>query len=287
MRICVITDDKNSYSSRKFLKEAKLNGIKLFFAKWNDVVFYSDKNSILLKGNFPLKSFDAVILRSSITSLTPTGLIVEYCNQNNIRLLNNDFYLRYHSADKLNQQIIFQTKKIPCLQSVFWENISFSLLKKELGVPFIAKMTKGSLGKQVFKINSQKEFKQFVSKSKKEKKSYIFQKFYKISGDYRVFVIGKEIFGPMKRIAPKGEWRTNMQGATHERASEEKQVVNFARIFSRKIKLDFVGLDILIDSSGKLRIIELNTMACFKVFDEVYPEINIARKTIELLKNKA
>ena len=49
MRICVITDDKNSYSSKEFLKESKLHGIKLFFAKWSDVVFNSDKNNIFLK----------------------------------------------------------------------------------------------------------------------------------------------------------------------------------------------------------------------------------------------
>ena len=125
---------------------------------------------------------------------------------------------------------------------------------------------------------------QFINKRKKDRQNYIFQKFYKISGDYRVFIVGKKVFGPLKRIAPQGEWLTNMRGSRHERAQQKEQIFKFAKMFSQKINLEFAGLDILIDSSGKSRIIEFNTMACFKVFDEVYPEINIAKKTIELLK---
>lgn len=88
----------------------------------------------------------------------------------------------------------------------------------------------------------------------------------------------------MKRIAPKGEWKTNARGTKHKRAEQEKRVLKFAKKITEKTNLEFAGLDILIDSTGKPRLIEINTMACFKIFDKLYPEINIAKKTIALLR---
>lgn len=288
MRICIISDNKNSYSSKKFLKEARASGIKVFFTSWKNILFDSARKTIVLGSKFRLKIFDAVILRSSETSLTPSNLVVEHCEYNNIRLLNKYFYLRYQSVNKLHQQLIFQTKKIPCLKTIYSENISFSFLKKELGSPFVAKIASGSLGKQVFKINSKKKFLRFIQERAGDRQLYLFQKFYKINADYRVFIVGENVFGPMKRIAPKGEWRTNVYGSISKRVEEKKQLLKFAKTIAKKTHLEFAGLDILIDSSGKPRIIEINTMACFKVFDKVYPEINIAKKIIESLieKNK-
>lgn len=284
MQICIITDNPTSHASKSFLKEASFSSIKTIFVPWKDMLFDFEKNDVLVNRRIHLKEFSAVILRSSETSLTPASLIVDYCDNNSIRLLNKDFYLRYQSVNKLRQQLIFQIKKIPCLKTVYSETISFPFLKKKLGLPFIAKLASGSLGKQVFKINSDKEFLQFMLRIKKDRQPYLFQKFYKVAADYRVFIVGNKVFGPLKRIAPKGEWRTNIRGAKHERAEEKKQVLKLAKTFQEKTGIEFAGLDILIDSVKKPRIIEINTMACFKVFDEIYPKINIAKKTIDLLR---
>lgn len=283
MKLCIITDAKTSYSSKKFRQEVARIKDKVLFASWKNIIFDSEKG-IFLNGKIPLKKFDAVILRSSTTSLTPLSLILDYCKYNKIRLLNKDFYIYYQSINKLRQQILFQEKKIPCLRTIYGESLSFSIIKKNIGLPFIAKLANGSLGKQVFIIKTSKDFFRFISNRKKDRQLYLFQKFYKKDGDYRVFIIGKEVFGPVKRIAPAGEWRTNVHGSKHEQALEKKQLLDFAKIFIKKTSLEFAGLDILIDSAGKPRVIEINTMAGFKIFDEIYPEINIAKKTLALLK---
>lgn len=282
MNICVITDNKDSYSSKRFLEEARNNKINLAFFSWQDI--FLDDREIFLCKKIPLKKFDAVILRSSNNSITPAALIVEYCQHEKIRLLNAVFYLRYQLVNKLRQQILFQTNKVPCLKTLYGEKINFLFLKKKFGIPFIAKLANGSLGKQVFKIISKKDFDDFINQREIDKKLYLFQKFYPISADYRVFIIGEKIFGPMKRIAPKGEWKTNSYGSTHERAEKEKLPIQLAKTFLKKTGIEFAGLDILIDSDGKARLIEINTMACFKVFEKVFPEVNIAKEVIGLLK---
>lgn len=282
MHICVITDNTASYSSIRLFEEARAANAKMTFVPWKNIFF--NKEGLLLCAKTPLKKFDAVILRSSVTSLTPSILIVEYCKHHNIRLLNEKFYFRYQTVNKLRQQLIFQIKKIPCLKTFYGENVSFSFLKKEFGLPFIAKLATGSLGKQVFKISSNKKFESFFRQQKDDKQLCLFQKFYPIDADYRVFIIGKKVFGIVKRIAPRGEWKTNMRGARHERAEKKEQLLNLARSVAKKTGIEFAGVDILIDSAGKPRVIEINTMATFKVFDEVYPEINVAREVIAQFK---
>ncbi|MFA7318976.1 MAG: hypothetical protein WC022_00020 [Parcubacteria group bacterium] len=283
MRICIITDNKNSHASCQFEKELSLAGHKPFFASWKNIYF--EGNTLLLDKKVSLKKFDAVIVRASSTSATPLSLVLDYCIQNNIRLLNKTFYLRYQTIHKLRQQSLFEASKIPCLKTIYGENESYSSLKKTLGASFVAKLANGSLGKQVFKITSKKEFDKFIGERKRDKKIYLFQKFYSTTGDFRVFVIGKKVFGPVKRIAPKGEWRTNVRGASHMRADKKEVVLKLAKLFAKKTDIEFAGIDILIDSSQKPRIIEINTMADFKVFDKIYPEIKIARETIRLLQD--
>ncbi len=260
--------------------------MKVSFFRWKDVCFDNTRKDFLLVKNIPLKNFDAVILRSSINSIIPTSVIADFCEKNNIHLLNKTFYLRYQIIHKIRQQILFQLNGLPCLETIFNDHPSFSFLQKSLGLPFVAKSANGSLGRQVFKINTRQDFLKFISQQQKNGSSFLFQKFYKIDGDYRVFIIGKKVFGPLKRIAPEGEWKTNAFKSLHERAEDKKQVLSLAKTFQKKTRIDFAGLDILIDSQGKAKLIEINTMACFKVFDNVFPEINIAKETINLLSSK-
>jgi len=284
MRICILTDEKTAYAPQSFLKVARERKIAISFFRWKDIYFDNTKKDFFLIKNIPLKKFDAIILRSPIKSIIPASVIADFCEKNKIRLLNMTFYLRYQIIHKIRQQALFQLNDLPCLETIFNDDPSFSFLKKSLGLPFVAKSANGSLGRQVFKINKRVEFIKFINQQKKGGSSFLFQKFYQIDGDYRVFIIGKKVFGPLKRIAPEGEWKTNIRKSRHERAEDKKQVLSLAKLFYKKTGIEFAGLDILIDSRGKARLIEINTMACFRVFDNVFPEINIAQEIIALLK---
>lgn len=285
MRICVITGNPSSHSSKRFLEEAGHAKHKLYFASWKKLVFDGKTNTLYINQKIPLDSFDAIILRSATNSVTPVSLITEYCRNKNIVLLNKHLYSRLQNANKLFQQALFQTNNIPCLETLYGENLTFSFLKKNFGVPFVAKMSNGTLGKQVFKINSPKKLAQFLKMARKNHQPCIFQKYYRVACDYRAFILGKNVFGSVQRIAPKGGWKTNIKGAEHKRASEAG-VLKLTKLVGEKLNADFVGVDILIDSAGQARVIEINTMAGFKVFEKVFPEINIAQKTIRLLKKK-
>jgi len=286
MHICKITDKNNSYASKRFRQEASSNKTNITFASRNNFIYDSAKRKLLLDKKIPLEKFDAVVLRCPEFSLMPANFIVDYCELKKIRLLNKEFYLRFQSVNKLRQQLLFQMFGISCLETIYDETASFAFLKTRLGLPFVAKLANGSWGKQVFKISSKKEFVRFIADRKIDKQFYLFQKFYVTDGDYRVFIVGKEVLGPVKRMAPKGEWRSNAKGSFHKRVGKKAQIIKLAEEVLKKTRLEFAGLDILIDEKGKARLIEMNTMAEFKVFEDVFPEISIAKKTIDWLRKQ-
>lgn len=286
MHICIITDDPTTHSAKRFLEEASHAGHKISCASWQELVFNGKENTISINQKILLDTFDAVILRSSVRSITPLSLVTEYCLNKKLPLLNGQLYSRLQNTNKLRQQILFQINNIPCLETLYGEKLPFSTIRKQLGIPFVAKIANGSLGKQVFKIHSQREFATFSQARKRDHQLFLFQKYYEIPGDYRVFIIGDRVFGAVKRIAPEGAWKTNVRGAKHKRAPKATRVLTLANLVRKKLGVDFAGIDILIDSSGKARVIEINTMAQFKVFENVFPEINVARETIRTLEKK-
>lgn len=84
--------------------------------------------------------------------------------------------------------------------------------------------------------------------------------------DVRVYVVGDEIVGAMRRHAPEGDWRTNVaiggevEGVTDELGQEPRRL---AREATQVLGLDIAGAD-LMSIDGSWYILEVNATAGFK-----------------------
>ena len=84
--------------------------------------------------------------------------------------------------------------------------------------------------------------------------------------DLRVYVVGDEIVGAMRRRAPAGDWRTNValggevEGVTDELAAEPNRL---AREATAVLGLDVAGVD-LMSVDGEWYLLEVNATAGFK-----------------------
>ncbi|MFC6942809.1 RimK/LysX family protein [Salinirubellus sp. GCM10025818] len=84
--------------------------------------------------------------------------------------------------------------------------------------------------------------------------------------DVRVYVVGDDIVGAMRRHAPAGDWRTNValggevEGITDELESEPRRL---AREATQVLGLDVAGVD-LMSVDGLWYILEVNATAGFK-----------------------
>lgn len=84
--------------------------------------------------------------------------------------------------------------------------------------------------------------------------------------DVRVYVVGGDIVGAMRRHAPEGDWRTNValggevEGITDELSTEPRRI---AREATAVLDLDLAGVD-LMPIDGDWYILEVNATAGFK-----------------------
>ncbi len=107
-----------------------------------------------------------------------------------------------------------------------------------------------------------------------------------LSEDIRVMVVGNEILGAMRRIAPKGEWRTNYaQGAncmSYKLNTEEQELV--LRIVER-IGIEVAGIDLFPTNTG-LFLLEVNACPGWKAFEQANPKIHVAKSIVDYIRTK-
>jgi [lysine-biosynthesis-protein LysW]---L-2-aminoadipate ligase len=83
--------------------------------------------------------------------------------------------------------------------------------------------------------------------------------------DLRVVVAGGMVVGTAKRIAPPGEWRTNVAlGASSVETTPPPVALSLAAAAARASGLDLAGIDLLPTGPGGFCVIELNAAVDFK-----------------------
>ena len=106
------------------------------------------------------------------------------------------------------------------------------------------------------------------------------------SEDIRVFCVGEEIIGGMKRVASEREWRTNFaQGAVCESFELEHEEEELIHKIVKRIGIEVAGIDLYPTPQG-MYVLEVNACPGWKAFQEVHPKINVAKKIIDYLITK-
>jgi len=90
----------------------------------------------------------------------------------------------------------------------------------------------------------------------------------------------------MKRIAPKGEWRTNYaQGAScmpYQLDTGTKEVV---LKITKEIGIEVAGVDLFPTRKG-LYLLEVNACPGWKAFETAFPHISVSKSIVEYIISK-
>lgn len=288
MSIAVIAKNKNSYPVKRFVEEARKRDQEIHILLWDNLVF-TNEDIQDISNKKSLSQFSIIIPLSPVDT-TPQGykkerrslllLLAHFCEQHGITMLNRDFYQKYQHFNKLNQQFYLSWYDFPAIPSIHAPTENFSELSLSLRIPFIAKYVDGSLGRDIIKITSKEEFEAFKEKRTADGRLFIFQKYYPIEKDYRVFYFQGKILGIFERYNSEKEWRTNVASRAPRIAIEDRELEALSINVGNKFSFDLVGIDILKDQEGGIKIIELNTIAQFKVLERVVSK-NIAGTILE------
>ncbi|MHA1206440.1 MAG: ATP-grasp domain-containing protein [Candidatus Hodarchaeales archaeon] len=104
--------------------------------------------------------------------------------------------------------------------------------------------------------------------------------------DIRVLYIGDQIIGSMKRIASKGEWKTNYaQGAVCEQYKLQPESEELIHQIVNRLGIEVAGID-LFPTKEDLFVLEVNACPGWKAFEMVHPNINVAQRIVDYLMTK-
>ncbi len=134
---------------------------------------------------------------------------------------------------------------------------------RRLNFPMVVKEGRGSFGEQVWLVQDMKSLKARLSAS--GDKPVLFQRFIRESAgvDLRLYVVGDEVVGAIKRENLSGDFRANVAaGAAAAAYTPTRDETVLALAACRACHADFAGVDLLLSENGPL-VCEVNSNAHF------------------------
>jgi tetrahydromethanopterin:alpha-L-glutamate ligase len=79
--------------------------------------------------------------------------------------------------------------------------------------------------------------------------------------DIRMFVVGGRVIGAIERIAPAGDWRTNVaRGGSARRIDVSMEWEGYAVKAAAAVDADYAGIDLVMSSTGEAFVLEVNAI---------------------------
>ena len=101
--------------------------------------------------------------------------------------------------------------------------------------------------------------------------------------DYRVFVINHQAIATMRRTG--STWLSNVAQGAYCETVDDLEIAELARVASRIMAIDYCGVDIIRDQSGKLYVLEVNSIPAWRGLQSV-TTVNIADMLVADLLSK-
>lgn len=265
------------------MNSAKKLGITLVLTTYDNLrITFSNTSHIMTINSHNIESFDLVFFRTVGNFIEEQTLISEHCRTHRIPVIDSVFS---HSKPWIDRKSFeyqrLKTQDVPIIPTHFVSKSSFSEIASKITYPVIAKITDGSKGEGVYKCKSQQELNKIFLN---ENKALLVQEYIKNHGDIRVFVIGNEIQGAIKRTSANlSEFRNNVSlGGTTEiyHLNQEEQEMVFKAV--KALEYEIAGVDLIYDENNNLYVMEVNRAPQFNGFMAA-TSIDIPFKILEYL----
>lgn len=243
------------------------------------------------------KDYDIVYLKLTGATKWDWYAAARYFHDNygmkvvNDKYVLDDYSVFYAPAADYLKQSTDQELKYP-KSSIFTKSNSLQDAVDGFDFPLILKLSGGSFdrkGQGVRKVNSLEELEREVKEHAQDSERFTLREFIPNDGDLRVFTVGYKAIGAMKRIPPKGDFRSNIsQGGVGEEfdLSSRPDIKEIAEKLSKITRTEVAGVDIMINKdTGEPYILEINPGPQFEGLEE-YTKTNAAREIIRYFECK-
>tara|TARA_S200000501_G_scaffold313505_1_gene305020 strand:+ start:892 stop:1767 length:876 start_codon:yes stop_codon:yes gene_type:complete len=283
MNIFILSRNKNLYSTSRLLEAGNKLGHNVKVVDYMRCYMnITSRKPTIYYGGESLGKVDAVIPRIGASNTFYGTAVVKQFEMMQSYCVNTSDAIA-NSRDKLRSMQILAEAGINMPITGFASHTKDieGVIESVGSTPLIMKLLQGTQGQGIVLAETRKAAESVMSAFRQLDADIMVQEFIKESGgtDIRAFVVGNEVVASMKRIAPEGEFRSNVhRGGTMEKVQlsleEESMAVNASRILG----LSIAGVDLMRSNRGPL-ILEVNSSPGLQGIESC-SEIDVAEKII-------
>ena len=283
MNIFILSRNKNLYSTSRLVEAGNKLGHNVRVVDYMRCYMnITSRKPTIFYGGESLGKVDAVIPRIGASNTFYGTAVVKQFEMMDSYCVNTSDAIA-NSRDKLRSLQILAEAGINMPITGFASHTKDieGVIESVGSTPLIMKLLQGTQGQGIVLAETRKAAESVMSAFRQLDADIMVQEFIKESGgkDIRAFVVGDEVVASMKRIAPEGEFRSNVhRGGTMEKvqltAEEENMAVNASRILG----LSIAGVDLMRSNRGPL-ILEVNSSPGLQGIESC-SEVDVAEKII-------
>jgi RimK family alpha-L-glutamate ligase len=258
-----------------FSKAAEELSLDVHVASFAKLEYMTDGGEVKVKvDGHDIADFDVVYLRVVGKRYEDAALLVYYCRQKGIRIVDNtyeiDGLIRVPIPKSIEAKLL-EDAGLPLPKTYFGRTkMMREVLPEKWGFPFVIKGTTGKQGHAVWSPRDMKELDKLVAEftplERKGRARYIAQEFIKASQRNRIFVIGERAVAGItrptrwrKRFLKKvnGEYPQGLRISLEPVPEEDAKIAVAA---AKALGVNIGGADIITeDATGKKYVIEVNS----------------------------
>ncbi|MCW8896065.1 MAG: 30S ribosomal protein S6--L-glutamate ligase [Sulfurimonas sp.] len=263
MRVYILSRNKELYSTKRLLEAAEQKGWEV------RVIDYLKCSIEIMKGQLRINYLgeqlpipDAIIPRIGASRTFYGTAMVRHFEMMDVFSTSGNLAIA-RSRDKLRSLQILSKYGVDMPKTVFASNKSSAkdIIALSGGAPLVLKILEGTQGVGVVLVDTAKAAKSVLDAFYGMDVSLLVQEFVEEAGgaDIRVFIVGGEVVGAMKRQGADGEFRSNLhqggKATIHKLTRKEKSTALAA---AKAMGLGVCGVDMIPSARGPL-VMEVNS----------------------------
>ena len=262
MKIFILSRNSNLYSTSRIVEAGRERGHMVRVIDYMRCFMnITAKKPTVYYGGESLQKADAIIPRIGASNTFYGTAVVRQFETMNCFCVNPSISIS-NSRDKLRSMQILAEAGINMPVTGFASHTKDieGVIESVGSTPLVMKLLQGTQGQGIVLAETRKAAESVMSAFRQLDADIMVQEYIEESSgtDIRAFVIGNRVVAAMKRVAPEGEFRSNLHRGAHVEkitlTSEENQVaVRAAKILG----LTIAGVDLMRSNRGPL-ILEVN-----------------------------
>lgn len=266
--VVIFTEDAD-WHTRRLRAGIEREGLKVLVLSLNDCGFAIGESAhgLVLPGlgdRLPAAAFVRLIAKGSTEQITARLGLLHALGTLGVKVMNDARAIE-RCVDKSMTSFLIAQAGLPTPRSFVSENrAAMQALVDEAPGDMVLKPLFGAQGRGIRRIAPRSP----LPEPDKVGGIYYLQDFVAAPGaesyqDWRVFVIGGRVAGAMLRRSPV--WITNIhQGAVGVAAPFDARAHDLAIRATAAVGADYAGVDLIEDASGRLQVLEVNSMPAWK-----------------------